>query len=285
MKKSGDVNFLNTRRGQVTVFVIVAVILVAVAGTALFVTKGTNRPDDSKFFSEANAKPELTTIRNSILGCRDLVVKDSLDIIGIQGGYSTYSKKPAKYLDLGWTFIPYYYYEGKYSLPDRIFMEKEIATEVDSNFKDCIDGLEFESFTIETQASTTKASIKRSEVEVSIDMPIVIKQEEKSMQLEMKDAPVVVNSALFGIIELNQYITMSHKNDSKMICITCLADMAQERNLYVNRFDMTNSSVLYVISENYTSGDIYSFEFLNKYTEQNIVVPSIPVAPRAAAEA
>ena len=61
--------------------------------------------------------------------------------------------------------------------------------------------------------------------------------------------------------------------------------MAEERDLYVNSFTLVNNSVLYVISENHTSDEPYSFEFLNKYPEPELVditIPSVPVAPNAA---
>jgi len=269
-------NFFKSVHGQVTVFVIIAVVLVAVAGVALFATKDANRPDDSRFFSQANAKPELSNIRSAILGCRDNAVKDSLVTIGVQGGYSD---KPANVLDLGWTFIPYYYMAGKYAFPQRAFVEKELGKEIDKTFTKCVNDLSFEGFTIDKKISKTKATIKLNEVEVKIDMPISIKKEDSVFALEMKDAPTIVNSSLFDIIDVAGYIVEGHKNDSKMICVTCVAQMAEERNLYVNSFDLINNSVLYVISENYTSDEPYSYEFLNRYSAPvaaNIAAPNAP---------
>jgi hypothetical protein len=60
--------------------------------------------------------------------------------------------------------------------------------------------------------------------------------------------------------------------------------MAEERNLYVSAFDLLNNSVLYVISENYTSDEPYSYEFLNRYPApevSKIAVPSVPSAARS----
>jgi hypothetical protein len=269
------------KRSQVTVFIIIAVVLVAVGGVALFATKDANRPDDSRFFAQANAKPELLNVRSAILSCRDNVVKDSLVSIGVQGGYSD---KPANVLDLGWTFIPYYYMEGKYAFPQKSFVEKELGKEIDKSFTKCINDLSFEGFTIDKKVSRTKAAIKLKEVEVKIDMPISIKKEESVFALEMKDAPVVFNSSLADIIDVAGYIVESHKNDSKMLCVTCVAQMAEERNLYVSAFDLLNNSVLYVISENYTSDEPYSYEFLNRYPApevSKIAVPSVPSAARS----
>ena len=271
-------NFFSSRHGQVTVFVIIAIILVAVAGVALFVTKEGNRPNDSRFFSSANSKPELSNVRSAILDCRDNSILESLNTIGIQGGYA--SKKPEKNLDIGWAFIPYYYYEGKYILPDRTFIEGELGKDIDTRFSGCIDKLRFNGFNVSHENSRTKALIKRKELSVSIDMPLTIKQDASAITLEMKDAPTVINSSLFEILEVAEYMTMTHKNDSEFICVTCVSDMAQERNLYVNTFSLVDNSVLVVISENYTSEKPYSFEFLNKYTQgtvSNVDIPGVPI--------
>ena len=51
-----------------------------------------------------------------------------------------------------------------------------------------------------------------------------------------------------------------------MICASCVSDMAEERNLYVDMLSFdTSDTTLVVISENMTSTEPYVFEFLNKY--------------------
>ena len=44
-----------------------------------------------------------------------------------------------------------------------------------------------------------------------------------------------------------------------------IAEMAEEKDLYVDMLDFGEDSVLILISENYTSEDKYIFEFLNRY--------------------
>ena len=267
---------LISKRSQVTVFVIVAIILVAVGGVGLFVAKNNNSNNDSKFFSAANSKPELANVKTSILSCRDSAVLDAMNTIGIQGGYSSLNK-PENIIDLEWTFVPYYYDRGKYSFPNVNFVSNELSKQIDIDFVKCVDNLEFNNFEISHSESKTKATIKKGNVNSKIDMSLSINNSGSVYLLQMKDAPVTLNSSLFDIIEVAEYITMSHKNDSEMICVTCVADMAEERNLYVNSFDIVNNSLLYVISENYTSSEPYYFEFLNRYPEiSSVSIPSVP---------
>jgi hypothetical protein len=270
-----------SKRSQVTVFIIVAVILVAVGGVALFTVKGNSKPNDDKFFSQANIKPDLNNIKTGILQCRDDSIKLSLDKIGIQGGYFD---KPAKSLDIEWAFIPYYYSEGSYLMPARTKIQTELGKAVDKSFVDCINKLKFDSYAITHGTSKTTATINRNLVLFKIDMPLTIKKEDNTMVLEMSDAPAEKDSALFDILDVADYITNSHKNDSEMICVTCVANMAEERDLYVNTFDLVDNSILVVISENHTSSEPYSFEFLNKYVvneNTDVILSPVPGAPVA----
>ena len=67
------------------------------------------------------------------------------------------------------------------------------------------------------------------------------------------------------MLEIATFITDSHKDDPDLICINCIADMAEERDMYVDLLDFADDSTLVVISENRTSTDPYIFEFLNRY--------------------
>ena len=51
-----------------------------------------------------------------------------------------------------------------------------------------------------------------------------------------------------------------------MICINCVSDMAEERELYVDMLDFgDNSTTLVVVSTNMTESYPAVYEFLNKY--------------------
>ena len=253
-----------SRRGQVAVFIILAVMLVAAGGIAFVITKnGSSGGVDSEFFSQQDIKQGVNQIQSSVLDCETMTSNDALDLIGIQGGYYN---APKDYYDLGWAFLPYYYSEGQFLMPEKSKIESELSAYVDDNLNQCLEGINVEGFDLSYLKSKTKTTITNGKVSFAIDMPLTIKKETKTTRFELKDNPVVVDSKLYEMIEIAKYITDSHKEDANMICINCVADMAEQRSLYVDMLDFSEKDdVLIVISANATDTYPLTFEFLNKY--------------------
>ena len=253
-----------TKRGQISIFIILAIVLVyIIVGIFWMINNNKQSSMQKDFFNQANVKPTMDSIRNNIIDCRDNSIKNSLKTIGIQGGYYD---KPGKYFDLKWAFIPYYYYQGAYSIPTKTIIEKELQKSIDKEFTDCINNVKFENFEITHEVSKSKATIKNGEVDVTIDMPISIKRESNVQTLEMKDAETSQISKLYDIIDLASAIAESHKEDSKLICISCVGKMAEQKDLYVDFVQFSEYNTLAIIIDNVTSSQPYTFEFLNKYT-------------------
>ena len=93
----------------------------------------------------------------------------------------------------------------------------------------------------------TTVTIDKSIVSFIVDMPLTIKKGDNTMTVQLKDLPIKVNSSLYEILEVANYITNSHKENPDRICITCIAEMAEERNLYVDMFAIPGNSILTVI--------------------------------------
>ncbi|MDP2924862.1 MAG: hypothetical protein Q8N99_00660 [Nanoarchaeota archaeon] len=244
-----------TKLAQISVFIILGIVLVCAVGIAYYISlKG----DSSKEFFTGTKN---TDIKNSILECTDSATKDALEKVSLQGGYYA---KPENAFNIGITFIPYYYYEGKYLMPEKTKVENELSSYVNDKIGNCIDNNK-QGYDVSYNKANTKTTINKGEVMFLIDMPITIKDEKETIKIELKQAPVLQKSKLYEIMEVARYITDSHKQYPDMLCITCVADLAEERNLYVNSFDMEDNKVLFIISENETTRDFFSFEFMNKY--------------------
>ena len=252
------------KRGQVTIFIIIAILIVTVIIFILFLVKTKSTSElDKEFFSQANIKPSLQNIQSFILDCMDETSKDALNVIGVQGGYYL---KPEKAYDLQWVFIPYYYHKGEFLMPSKQRIESELNNYVDDQLRDCIENGEFNDFRLSYDSSRTRSMIKPGEISFEIDMPIQIKKEDNVVTIELEDYPITRNSSLYEILEVAEYITESHKRDPELYCISCVGEMAEEKDLYVDIMRFTEDSMMTVISENYTSSEKYSFVFLNKYT-------------------
>lgn len=265
--------------GQVTIFIIVAIIVVAILISLIYVTRGNKL--DKEYFSSTEIKPKINDIQSSVINCIDETSEEALAIIGIQGGYY---KKPAKYYDLSWAFIPYYYYEGQILMPSKKIIENELGKYINENLNNCLKNLDFGDFKLIYKNPKTSVLIKEKEVDFNTDMPVTVEKEDKRMILELNDYPVFKKSALFDILDIADYYTKTHEQDAAMFCISCVDKKVREKELYFDLVDFKPNSVLVVISENYTSSEPYSFEFLNKYTgaekspkvADSADVPSVP---------
>lgn len=262
------------KKAQITVFIIIAIVLI-VAGAAIYYLNSTSKQSDlnRQYFEQADVRPMFDQLKTDVLDCVDDSVLASLELVGIQGGYYN---EPPEFFDLGWAFIPYYYNKGKFLMPTKETIEAEIAASIDENLILCINDIAPEDFDLDYKASVSTVSIKEDEVEFKIDMPISISREDKTTVYEIKEIPVIKESKINEMIEIADYITESHRDDPEMICISCITDMAIERELFVDMLDFGEEyDTLVVISHNETTAP-FAFEFLNGYPAPSEALAAAP---------
>jgi len=260
-------------KAQVTVFVILAIVLVVAGGIAYYNVNNSKINND--FFSGADIKPTVDNIKSSIIGCQENTIKDSLENIGIQGGYYN---KPEKYLDAGPIFIPYYYYEEKLFVPNNAKVQSELSNSINDGIARCIDNIEISDFEISHKTPKTTALISKGEVKITIDLPVIIKKETNIITLEMKDLPVIEKSKLYESLEVAKVIVESHKTNPEYFCLNCVSNLTEENGLYVVALSL-NNSLLYIIASNSTQDKNYYFEFLDKYSPGKAETFNVPNAP------
>jgi hypothetical protein len=206
----------------------------------------------------------------SIVGCRDSSVKNSLEIIGVQGGFYN---KPQNTFTVGKFFVPYYYYLGNVvNSPDATKISMEIGKSVDKDFENCIKEMSssYAGFTITQTTPKSTVKILKDFVEVTVDSQITITKEGNNKVINLIKDTKSYKSALFDIIDVAKFITDSHKTDPRMMCVSCIGDKANEAGLYVDFYDVGTDSSLVIVSENFTSSEPYSFEFMNKYSADDM---------------
>jgi len=246
---------------QATIFIIVAVLLVGAAAIAFFVIKNNSSDLSSQFSSDPDVQTKFNQVKTNIDDCMKFTSQEALDVIGFQGGYY---KKPLEYYDLSWVFVPYYYKQGKLLMPTNSEIQKQLGLFVDENIKYCFDNLDTGDFKISYSNFKTSVKINAEEVVFNIDAPVFIKRQEKSVRFELGGQPVTVNSKLKEMLEIAKFITENHGVD-ETVCLSCIENMATERDLLTDMINWEDSSTLFVISTNNTGVNPPDFEFLNKY--------------------
>jgi len=261
-------NLSMSKRSQVTIFIILAVMLVAAGGIAFFMTQQ-NSPLDKKFSQNAEIQAQYDSLTSQIYTCLSDTYLDSLEVVGFQGGY--YTSKPAKIYDFGWGFVPYYYYEGDFLMPTTLEIQNELNTAVDDNLLYCFDEIDRGNFDISYSSPKTKSEIKLGAVSFKTDLSIKISQESDTINLQLKDHPLEMPSKFYEMIQVANFIYQSHKEDPYMISFSTLVDMGTEKELFIDLRDFEEDTTLYVITYNSTVSQPSIFEFLAKYKKRNVV--------------
>lgn len=263
---------MQKKRGQLTLFVIIGiVIIIAIAGFYFISQKPLNASPDNE---------KVITLRENTLDCLSSFYQNSLLLVGFQGGYSNVTDG----IYNGFAFIPYYYKQGTLDVPSIKTIENEIANYIDTIIPFCLDSNQIainsanlSQNTTENSLSNYKASykqhktiveIRNGEVTFTSDIDLKIEDGEgNSYIIKLKDYPEKIESDIFSMHEIANYIATSLQEDDEKMCLTCIYDMADENDFTIDIMGYLNpNDELIVISNNITSSPIV-FQFLNKYSE------------------
>jgi hypothetical protein len=254
---------IENKSGQVTMFVIIAIIIVAVI-VIIFLVLNNKSGIQKQSVSNLEEKAKSDSAIASVLSCMKDISSDSVEFIGLQGGYYT---APNDSYNLNGTFIPYYCKDGKNLMPGNSIIQKELGNYIDNGLPYCLNLTKANDVELSYNKPQTDIQINKDSVVFNIDMPISIQKGGKTITIELKNNPVTINSKLFEMLEIAKYMTDSNVNDSSTICISCISHISEDRNLSVDMLSaQANKTSLVVISQNISS-DIHPavFEFLNKY--------------------
>lgn len=225
-----------SRKGQLSIFVIVTILIVV--GIVLFFAFSKD------FLNKSVNKNEA--VLGSIRECLDFTTRNSLYLVTYQGGYN---HEPEKHFSFSPVFFPYYYHEGDIFIPSIDVIEKEMAEYVDENLIFCIEEIDSSGFNISYGESITEVKIGEEEVTYVVDMSIVLKNDESSVVLELKDGPVYYSSNFLKLYEISEFYVEDLKDDPNYYCISCVGEMALNSNLYFYVVPMVDDVKLVMVFE------------------------------------
>ena len=155
-----------TKRGQVTIFIIIGIIIVSVSGIGYYLIKNSG--------TDAPKSQEGEAVYNYIQKCIKDSAANSAYIFGFQQGY--YSA-PGKALDTPDTSVAYFYYLGKNIVPSNSFFEEQFSKIMQEEILfECTDFSDFENigYSISYGSPKVDVSINEKSADMKIDFPITI---------------------------------------------------------------------------------------------------------------
>ena len=139
------------KRGQVTVFVIVGVVVLLAVGIVIYMT---NDYSQSKIEETIQTNPDIGAVNEFVQNCVDDIAKEAIVWIGATGGYYDTSEVPSL------EGVALYLSEGNTLLPSLASLHTELQKYVDNELQFCINNFEdFPQFEITSTYLKTDADI------------------------------------------------------------------------------------------------------------------------------
>lgn len=247
--------FIKDKRGQLTLFIVIGILVVVGVGTYFFVSQrgldvGSNKDLAKKF-------PEVNSLIES---CLENITLEGIYFNSLQGGY--YEGKE-NFLSYGAFSLPVYFSDGKKNLPKLSVWEEELANFIDDNLDFCIDffDLEKKGYSVEVSNKTeVSVSIKNGSVDVTLNYQITISKEERKVQV--KNFKKTIYFDYKGKYEdLSSYLDLQEK-EPKWIPFSQLSSLANKSGFFFRTgpLNSSNGKIDYVYLFNYSRTNKYKNE-------------------------
>src|SRR3989344_1827646 len=224
-------------RGQLTIFIIISILIVAVV--VLFFTLRGNLNLPGKPVS-----PETTKIKNFVQTCLDDSLESVVFKVGENGGYYFPPKVSTPILE-----VPYYIKNNKSLMPSKEDIEREISRGIERELFFCIGN--FELFSPEYEITKGKITppevvIEPERVLVELNYPLTIIKDGSKSKIEDFSSEVPVR---LGIVydAVAEFVEEDLKTEG--ICVSCFIEIFTKKGLYSNIFWEDDKTAIFIVRD------------------------------------
>ncbi len=226
------------RRGQVTLFIIIAIVIVVAALITFFVIR-----ERQRIQLEQHAK--VQEIKTFVSDCLTVTMNQSEKEISSHGFYY---KVPEDSMLFFLIEIPYFYKNKTIKVPSLSKVEEQFSMAVENNIKECLDNFSnFKTQGIEVLWNySIETKIKNNSISIST-FPIIIRKGGLSTTLLVSTEK---KSDLNFLHQLANEIVLEYSKKPGFLCIDCLDESSKKYGAIIKTnalFDQTNYGV-YVFS-------------------------------------
>ena len=160
-----------SKRGQVTIFIIIAILIVSFALVFFFVPHSLN--SDVQSF-------EREDFPVYVQNCLDAVSKQAIITIGQGGGYYVLPDEPIYSFPY---LVPVYIDKNAYSIPDENIIEEGINLYIEDNLRLCFEdffGFKERGFTVTQGEVGVLITIREEEILINAKIPLSISKEDNT---------------------------------------------------------------------------------------------------------
>ncbi len=197
------------KRGQITVFIIISLILLLSVTLFLYYRNLTLQEPEV-------VPPQFGPVRDYVSSCMKITARQAVEKLGQQSGYINIPEQwlldKDSYIEIssaGLLNVPYWYYKGESRVPSINVMEQDISDYVGNNLKACLNDFEaFEkTFTIqERREIKVTVAIDKDDVRIDANYLLKVKSKADAETTYLSDFSTILDVQLMKAYELARKI-------------------------------------------------------------------------------
>ncbi len=239
-----------TKKGQITIFIIVGVLILAAAGLLFFLKDST-----AKKQLEPPLYLDTQPIEMYVQQCQEKAVEEAILETGKSGGYTFLPERSTTDLREN---VPYYRNQDQDYFPTEEQLAQEIARYADAALPLCLQQFKLfieKGYSIAAGDPTSTARLGKKKITLTTTLPLTIAHSIQVRDLSVFTAEVPaeqlyqnlqVARAVVGSLESSLGGTEGSKNQ---ICLTCFAALAEEQNILVGIIPIGKNSYLFDLQD------------------------------------
>ena len=231
----------NNKRGQITIFIILGLLIVATF-VIFLVLKEDAVTEEIKVSEESFTELKGENIKSYVDSCLEKVTEDGLMLIGRQGGYY---QSPLDYSILFFDDkLPYYYYEDETIILGIEDAEKELERYIKDNMPVCVDNFKtFEKSGYDVTTGEILVNVNYgNKTNVNLNYPLKFELGDSVTEMDTFTNIVDVNVKKF--LEAAKELVEQNLIDKGYICLTCMEDTAESKEILIEALPIHDTSVL-----------------------------------------
>jgi hypothetical protein len=235
---------IKNRGGQVTIFIIIAIIIVGIS-IAFFVFRGG--------LNTGNIPSEIEPINAEILSCLEDTTEEGITYVALQGGYY----KIPEEIDFSYVSeeAPYYYMNSKKYIPTIEKIDRELENYISENLESCLNFSSFEEQGFEINKGDLSVSISADEGEINVNAnyPLAITRAEESYRIN--EFKISTSSGLENLYSASEEIVNLYYESPGLVCLDCLEEISSEYNVkakstFISDVSLDENVIWFSVSDN-----------------------------------
>ncbi len=254
------------KRGQVTAFIIIGIIILIGVGLLIYLTARTQEEIVQQEGEETIATGAIP-VKDYIDNCMNRAAEDAVVHVSLRGGYYEVIGAHASFGDID---IPYYFYEGQKNMPAREDIQKELVLAFENYVGQCLLGLETfmeQGYQFnEKGEETVTAAIVENNVFFEVIVPLEIVKDEDTFRYDRFSGNAKL--PLDKMIGLTEQFAVFQAENPNALRMAHLIDLSLENGIKTEIIRQSEGEVIfYMIDDNTVAGGKpYGFAFAVKYT-------------------